>query len=194
MSKRAELRRRARDKEKAVNRIVNPFRNSGIDMVDARMRAGNWFDALDEMYRTDAQRLVDYTGEEMVRELAKAENYMQFGMLMICIQAIKMTFGNLKTVHNGVGKFLNNLTPALEYIDSKGIKESYEELCNLYGFELEFEDYDINQIWEHGDKVDRIVWRIWEKRKPELDAFLEGVGDERERSMDALQARAVGDG
>lgn len=189
---RAERRRQAKSKEKAVDKIVSPFRNTGIDMVSARIKAGNWYDVLDQMYRDDTQRLVDYTSDEMVSELAKAENYMMFGMLLICIQSIRLTFGNLKTVQNGINKFLSNLTPALEYIDRRGLRESYDELGNLYGFDLEFEEYDINEIWEKTNKVNHIVWRVWEKRKPELDEFMRSIDDERQ--IQNVPTRAVSNG
>lgn len=189
---RAERRRQAKSKEKAVDKIVSPFRNTGIDMVSARIKAGNWYDVLDQMYRDDTQRLVDYTSDEMVSELAKAENYMMFGMLLICIQSIRLTFGNLKTVQNGMNKFLSNLTPALEYIDRRGLRESYDELRNLYGFDLEFEEYDINEIWEKTNKVNHIVWRVWEKRKPELDEFMRSIDDERQ--IQKMQACDISNG
>lgn len=174
MSTRSERRRIAKQESKGLKRITRHVasENPGIPIDDVRIRIEMIHAKLDEMYREDAKRLRDFTADELTRQLYKAECYMQFGMILISLQAIRMAFGDLKTLPKRVQAFMDSLTPALEYIDSKGIRESYEEPTELFGLDIELEEFDINTIVDNAAGIDAVVYRLWEKRKPEIEELL----------------------
>lgn len=96
-----------------------------------------------------ADRICAKAEEEYGKALYETENGMAFTNVLMSIISLQLTFGHLKTVQKGYDKFIQNLMVAQERIQEKGIWETYKSLVLELGInELEFEDFDINDLWE----------------------------------------------
>lgn len=179
MSIRSEMRRQQRDKAKAAKRMAKALPWMPKEQVEHKVDFT--YDRLQNMYREDVKRIQEVLSDVCVEEYMKAEQYMMVGLTMISLKSLEMTFGNLKTVQKGMDKFIQNFTPAMEYVDRTGIMETYREMQERYGMnDLGFEDYewDINNlddIWKNKEqKVSALIFDIWRKRSTEIDK----LGDE----------------
>ena len=166
---RAERRRRERSVEKVAQKITKDF--PWLDRKAVSIKVNMLETRYQSMLEEDAAHLQEVTIDHSVRELYKAENYMSVGMLLISLQAIRMAFGDLKTLPARIDKFMQNLTPAMEYVDNKGIRETLAEMQGLYGLgdlELEDEDFSIDAFFDTAKRAQDVVWEVWRKRRPEL--------------------------
>lgn len=182
---RAERRREAKFNAKLAKRVVTQNPWLAPDEVNIKMAAIR--KQIDEEHERGIQLLQEYTGDFLHEQLFKAECYMQFGMLLVTLQAIKTTWGNLKTVQNGMDKFIRNLNPAMEYVDQVGIEQAWRELTDMYGLDIGFEDFDINSLWDGISKnsVSAICFKVWEKQKPVYEEIIKEVQDF-ERQKEAM--------
>lgn len=180
MSLRSELRRQQRDKAKTAKRMAKALPWMPAEQVTHKVNFT--YDRLQDMYKEDIEHIKKGMSDICAEELLKGEQYMMVGLTMVALKSLEMTFGDLKTVQKGMGRFLRNFNQAIEYVDSTGIMETYRELQVKYGLgDLGFEDYayDINNIqsiWDNKEqKVSDLLLEVWNKRKVEIDKLGEEV-------------------
>lgn len=119
-------------------------------------------DWLEDMQRDTAAK----ASEIASNLLYEAEVYMSVANILAMLKATEMTVGNLKTVQRSYQKILNRFNQAADYIDKKGIRNTYNEFHEKYGLELEFEDVDMDWVDDDGKEVyERLKIRIGNDKK-----------------------------
>ena len=99
-------------------------------------------------------------GEVTTEMLWNTETYMCAANIIIMLHAVNLAVGSLKTVQKSMQKIVNCYNAAAEYVDKTGIREAYEDLHNNYGVDIEFEDCDINTIFDDEEIAKRLRFRL----------------------------------
>ncbi len=149
---RAERRRLAREADKKP--IEERYKLVPVGYVNSV--TGKRFSNVND-YINDCEKMIynDLT-DAFVREsgavvsdlLYRAENYIAVANILIMLNAIESVVGNLKTVQKSYQKILEAYNKASEHVDTVGIRCAYEELARDYGIEMEFTDFDLNELWD----------------------------------------------
>lgn len=104
---------------------------------------------LDAMEKDTAEQCAEIAS----KMLYETEVYIGVANILTFILAIERTIGNLKTVQNSYQKILDNYNDANDYLDARGIRETYNELKRDYGIHLDFEDCDISIMQNASEEV-----------------------------------------
>lgn len=133
-NKRAQLRRQQRE----LNKLPAPVNVRGFSREMMASSLGVKIQLLDEW--AEAQRR-DFC-VEFNEKLRDAENYVAFTNVLISCMAIHMTWGYTKAI----GKFIDNLNPAMEFVKRTGVRKTYEIIEKEYGHFLEFDDFEVEDF------------------------------------------------
>lgn len=160
---RAERRRAARQVAKGEINLTDTPRSklmpSAIKLADGRVFTDieKYLEAMEDMVAKKA-------GDAAAQLLYDSEIYICAANMIIMLYAMKMTVGNLKTVQRKMNDIVGNYNAASNYVDRIGIRKAYEELNRDFGVKLEFDDVDLDWIWEKdSDIAKRFKLRIGEK-------------------------------
>ena len=176
---RAERRRKKKKKAKMTDKLAKAL--PGMDRGSIGMRVDYTYDRVRELNDKVILQIQDRLLEVCSQELLKVEQYMMVGDVLIALKALEMTFGELKTVQRGMNKFLQNFTPAMEYIDDHGIAESYREMQERFNLgDLYFDETSgvdaISDVWSNNEqKVSQIIWEVWKDSCKDIDQICEEV-------------------
>ena len=158
------MNRAMRRKAQREKRPIPPGPVSTWTLQQISQVTGCRVDTLIEWLEARSQELAQDMGEQMAEMMYEGEGYIASVNILITLYAMKLTFGDLKTLKKRMGQFLENLGPALDHIYKDGPKTVYEGLTSEYGLDgLEFEDFDIERLFEHGERAKFAAARIIEK-------------------------------
>ena len=117
-----------------------------------------WVRAVEDDMAQDISKKANEIATELLYE---AEIYMSVANILTMLKATEMVVGNLKTVQKSYQKIVDHFNDAADYVDQKGIKNTYDEFHEKYGLELEFDEADMNWIDDDGKEVyERLKIRI----------------------------------
>ena len=108
-------------------------------------------DQMMEWIEARSLEMQEAMAKNMAQLLWEAEDYMALANAVVILRAVIATFGDLKTVQKGLPKLVRNINRTIEEVDRMGIKEACQDLTK-YGVEIEFEDFDINKIFDDPGK------------------------------------------
>ena len=100
-------------------------------------------------------RTAKHCGDVAAELLYNSEIYICAANIIIMLYAMKMTVGSLKTVQKSMNRIVGNYNRASDYVDKIGIRAAYEELARDFGVQLEFDDCDMNWLWDEGESVQK---------------------------------------
>ncbi len=152
--KRAEMRRKSKAESKLAKQIsAIPYDTGRMDAFQISQTTGVKIQTIKAWCDDRVEEIWKDCIEQANDILYRAENYMALANVLMMLKAVSMTFGDLKTVQKGMNRLIKNLNPAMQEIDRIGVKAAYDQLMREYGIgELEFEDFDINELWDSRQK------------------------------------------
>ena len=158
-------RKAARDKEKA-NKPQQWSAEKVAEVTKARIETlTQWLEA-----RSDEMQ--EEMSGNMARLLWEAEDYMASANMVVMLYAVSQVFGDLKTINRRMSQLVEAINPAIDHVDDVGIKAAYEALERDMGISLEFDDFDINSLFDDPGKSKTIVARMKAK-------YMAGKGDKK---------------
>lgn len=145
-------RKAARDKEKA-GKVAQWQAEKLAEVTGAKI------DTLRQWLEARSDEMQDEMAGNMARLLWEAEDYMATANMIIMLHAVLEVFGDLKTIDRRMGQLVEAINPSIEHVDKTGIREAYEELAK-HGVNLEFDDFDMNQLFDDPGKSRTVVGRM----------------------------------
>lgn len=142
--------RRRQQKTAAKSQIPAPLNVRNFTLKQISEATGVRTEILKEHLETKEKEIRLAVIRESQEKLCRAEDYLAAANVLISLFAIKMTWGFTKANH----KFLENLNPAMHYVNRIGVDEAYEQLKKEMGIRLEFDSMDINKEFGFGEYDD----------------------------------------
>ena len=146
---RAERRRAAKAVAKGEITISRPQPK----IIPTEIRAANGKRYTDvEKYLNDMEMDVAKQVSDIASEkLYESEIYIAVANIITMLYAVDMVVGDLKTVQRSYQRIIGKINEASELIDQMGIREAYERFSEKYGVALNFDDCDLNWVYDNGE-------------------------------------------
>ena len=168
---RSMARRKKRENEKlqkAINHAVRRFPAADAENLAARINVR--VNQLEEWANKNIDAIWDDASVQMNEILHQAEDYICAVHIIASLRALEIAFGDLKTISKRMNKFVESFNDAIQYTDKLGTKEALRTISDKYDLDpIEFDDFDINQLWEHESRVAKAKETMREKIKNEQE-------------------------
>lgn len=130
-------------KQKATRPPVKgPYNLTNFQTKQIADMVGTKRETLEVWLKAREKEIADATVAEFNEKLHRAEDHAALVNLLICMYAIKMTWGFTKAQE----RFISNLNASHEYVRRTGIKKAFEQILAETGADLEFDDFEIEDI------------------------------------------------
>lgn len=95
--------------------------------------------------------------KEFNTRLEQAEDFIGLANILISVKAINLTWG----YKQAIGRYVNNLDKAHEYIRQVGVRKAFIDLNKEYGLDLEFDAFEIEDFIKGAETLNLVPTGQW---------------------------------